>query len=233
MKKLGISLMILIIVAASYLTACSPGGSNNLNCSAGGEVCVTISTVQSFAKGNPVSLKIEVTSSKDISYLHVTLHVPGDVTIDGPQNWENDISSPQNETGYTGWDFSIKAGKTRTFTRVLHFPSKPGYFDVSVHVGNKGGTIDAFDDFSIVITNNNYEGKIIRAGTPLPKITPEVTQQVYLPGTEAPTFVAATMPWQGVPTPDFNSTQEVAPLLTTPAPLTSYPPPPSGTAAYP
>lgn len=221
-------MLIWIVTAACFLVACAPGGatSYSYNCSAEKEVCVTIDTAPAFAKGSPLVVKIMVTGSKDLAELYVTMITHGDMTMDGPQGWEPYISTPKNETGYAGWGFPIKAGQTRTFTRVLHFPAHAGYYDISVSVGNIGRTIDAYDDFSVVITND-HAGKIIKAGTPLPKVTPEITMAVYGDGTVAPTFVPGTMPWMAVPKPKRTQTPPVSTPMTSlspyPAPGTSYP----------
>lgn len=229
-------MLIWIILASYYLAACAPGGttSKNLSCSAWDEVCVTTSTAPSFAKGSPLVVKINVSSTKDYAELYVTIIMHGDVTMDGPQSWETNLSSPTMEPGYTGWGFSIKAGQTRTFTRVLHFPAQAGYDNINIHVGNIGGTIDANADIDVVITND-HAGQVIRAGTPSPKLTSEITQVVYGPGTPVPTYVPATLPWQSIPKPDLTLTLSApriaTALVSTPmTSMSSYPPP---ATAYP
>jgi hypothetical protein len=83
----------------NLLAACSPGGaaSGRVNCSHGGEVCVNLSTVKSFAMGDAVPLKITVTSSKDISDLSITIDTGTEITMDGTQTWENDLSNENNQ----------------------------------------------------------------------------------------------------------------------------------------
>jgi hypothetical protein len=125
MKWLKICLLILVILALCYLAACSPGGSasGRLHCSKGGEICISLSAVQSFSMGAPVPLQITVSSQKDISDLNVALTIGGDVTVDGPQTWENYLTSSSIIQGIAFWDFGIKAGQSLTFNRVLHYPS--------------------------------------------------------------------------------------------------------------
>jgi hypothetical protein len=76
------------------LAACSPGGaaSGRVNCSYEGEVCVSLSTVKTFAMGDAVPITITVTSSKDISDLHLSLHTGAEITINGPQTWESGLT---------------------------------------------------------------------------------------------------------------------------------------------
>jgi hypothetical protein len=226
MKWPGISLHILVILALCYLAACSPGGpsSGKLNCSHGGEVCITLSTVQSFAAGDPVQLKITVTSSKDITDLNVVLHTGAEVSVDGPQTWENYLTYSSIDKGYAYWNFAIKAGQSLTFNRVLHFPLKEGYFYVSAEVVNLGRIITAVDSFYVVLTQDG--GQVIRSGTPLPLLTPKITLQVFGPGTPTPTlYINPTNPWMAthVPSP---VTSPFVPLVATSTPIPlPYPPP--------
>ena len=227
MKQCSIYLNILAILALCLLVACSTGGSapGKMNCSNGGEVCVYLNTVQSFAIGSPVNLKITVTSSKDISDLNMTLNTGAEITLDGPQTWEKNITNPTIDRGIAYWNFAIKAGQTLTFTRVLHFSSKEGYHQIVVAVVNTGRIIDAEDEFYVLLTQAG--GQVILAGTPLPPHTPNVTSAVYGPGTPVPTFLSASI------TP--NPSVQFSPLVATSTPLTSpYPAPsavPSSTSA--
>jgi hypothetical protein len=215
MKSPEICLAILVILAACFLDACSSGGS--VKCSAGGEVCIGMSTAPAFSMGSPVSLRITVTSSKDIPDLHVTLAKPAEVIMDGPQSWENYLSTSSNDPLFAYWNFAIKAGQTLTFDRVLHFPSHEGLFDIVAEAVNSGRIIEAVDSFSVQITNNG--GHIIRAGTPFLPYTPNVTMAIYGPGTPFPKFMIAT----NTPTPiRFASLVATSTHLTLP-----YPPPPS------
>jgi hypothetical protein len=202
MKRPEICLLIFAILAISSLTACSPGGStvSQINCSHGGEICIHIDTPDSFSKGTPVqmgtpvTLQIRVTSTKDIPDLHVTLRTDYDVLLDGPQDWENYLLSSFYEPGFAGWDFTIKAGQTLIFKRVLHFPAHEGWFFVVASVANLGRALEGVDKFDVLITKDG--GYVLRAGTPIPPYTPNVTLAAYGPGTPFPTLVRATYPWE-------------------------------------
>jgi len=231
MKWLRICLLILVIFAISLLSACSPGGvaSRRSNCSQGGEVCVNLSTVKSFAMGDPVPLKITVTSSKDFADLNLTLHIGGGITVDGPQTWEKNISNPTIDRGVAYWNFSIKAGQSLTFTRVLHFPQSEGYFNIDVSVVNTGRIIDAEDYFNVLLTKENG-GQVILEGTPLPPHTPNDTSGVYGPGTPTPTLV--TNPTYAHPT-STPVTPFIATSTSPPYPLPSSSPPLQNSVPYP
>ena len=226
MKWLEIFLLVLVILATCFLTSCSQGGSayGKMNCSPGGEVCITISTVQSFSVSGPVALKITVTSSKDISDLLVSLNTSTEVTVDGPQYWENYLSYTLIERGMAVWKFAIKADQLLTFNRVLHFPAKEGWFSINAEVVNFGRTLVGIDSFGVLITRDG--GYVLREGTPPPPYTPNATAAAYGPGTPVPTFLSA-------------SKTPIRPLVTSPTPTPSvrftasstvlppYPPPPT------
>lgn len=216
MKRPWIFLLVLSI-AISLLVSCYPGGAQRPNCSHGGEVCVSLSTVKSFAKGGTIPLKITVTSSKDISSLHITIHTNAEITMDGPQTWEKDISNPTNDRGFANWDFAIKAGQTRTFNRVLHLPQKQGYFNVTLDVAGVDRIIDAQDSFYVVLSDENG-GQAIFAGTPFPHLTPKVTPAVYGPGTPKPTIqIEPTSTPEATPIP-LHETTPVGPPYPQPSP---------------
>jgi hypothetical protein len=230
MKQSEISLLIIVILAVCSLSACSPGGlfSDKQNCSSDGEVCIHITTVDKFQTGNPINLKIEVTSTKDISDLHVTLRTDYDVKVDGPRNWESYLTTTSIEQGYAGWDFAIKAGQTLSFDRVLHYPAHEGWFYVVASVANVGRTIEGVDSFEVLITSDG--GYVLRAGTPPPVYTPNITVAAYSPGTPFPTLILATYPWEKPPitatsTPD--PARQITPTATQIVDLleSPYPPP--------
>ncbi len=204
MKRPEICLLILVIIALCSLAACSPGGSayGRINCSPGGEVCITTSAVEPINFGDPVKLTIKVTSSKDISNLHVTLQSPAEVTTDGPQNWENYLSHTLIQPGYAGWDFAIKAGQTLTFNRVLHLPAREGSFFIGAEVITVGQTLVGTDSFYIYMTHDG--GKIYHSETPLP-----FTMYQVIVGTPFPTIG---------PSPTFPATVTFLPPSQTPVP---------------
>jgi hypothetical protein len=166
MKRPEICLLILVMIAAYALVACSPSGSayGPGNCSPGGEVCINASTIQPINQGDPVRVTIKVTSSKDISKLHVILQTPFGVTTDGPQNWESNISDTSIQPTYASWGFAIKAGQTLTFNRVLHLPSSDGEYHIIIQAGSSSLLIS--DAFYILQMNGNIN--VYGAGTPLP-----------------------------------------------------------------
>lgn len=224
MIKRNVCFYVLSLLVLYLLAACSSNGSttSKLNCSREGEICVTLSTVKSFASSDPIGLKITITSSKDISDLNLTLHTGGEITMDGPQTWENNLSSPSISPGYAYWNFSIKGGQTLTYNRVLHLLPNEGNFNVNVDIVNLSRTIEAQDSFYIHLTKAG--GQVILAGTPLPPYTPNLTLPAYGPGTPVPTFI--TNPTN----PGNITTTPVVPLVSTSTPTTQpYPPPSSPT----
>lgn len=225
-KNLQADLSVLVILVLCLLAACSPGGSvsGRINCSYQGEVCITISTVQFFEISSPVPLKITVTSSKDFPDLHVTLVTAAEVIVDGPQTWENFLSSSSIERGVAYWDFPIKAGQPLIFNRVLHFPSRLGYFNVNATVVNTGRIIEAIDSLDVLLSQAG--GIVARAGTRLPVISPNVTSAVYGPGTPVPTHISATLPRMKTPSSPVRTS--VSPLIVSATPP-PYPPPASPT----
>jgi hypothetical protein len=226
MKRPWIYLLILVIFAISSLAGCSPNGATTgkLNCSHGGEVCVNLSTVKSFAMGDAVPLKITVTGSKDTSDLGMSVDTGMEITMDGPQTWEKNVANPTIDGGVAYGDFAIKAGQTLTFNRVLHFPQKEGYFRIIVEVVNDGRIIDAVDSFYVLLTKE-AGGQVSMAGTPLPSYTPNVALPVYGPGTQAPPrLTRPTYPPMATP---------VAPLISTPVAPASGPYPYPSPNPYP
>jgi len=186
MKQYKEYLLVLIILGGCLLAACAQGGSAaNLNCSTGGEICITTQIVDTFPMGKPVPMKITVTSTKDIANLQVAIMMPtGAGTVEGPQNWEDFLSKASCGPGIADWIFDIKAGQTLTFNRVLDFPShQEAGFSVISEVENVGRTIRAVDGFGVIITNDG--GHVTRSGTPFPPYTPIITPLVYGPGTLA------------------------------------------------
>lgn len=211
MKRPEICPLIFVILAACYLAACTSGGSafNRINCSSGGEICITITPVEPMHFADPVTVMIKVTSSKDISDLHVSLHTLPVVKVDGPRDWESNLSSRTNDPGIATWDFTIKAGQTLTFNRVLHFPPEVGYFDVGVRVATIDQTLVGVDSFTV---HTAHDEKYYKAGTPVPLYTPNVTVAAYGPGTPFPTLVRATYPWEAAPSvPTTTRVPTIAP----------------------
>ena len=183
MKWHKIGLVIFFMLAMCFQAACSSGNTSNpLSCSQGSEVCINTSAGQ--PTGNPVTLIILVTSSKDIPDLNVSLRIPVGATIDGPQTWENYIVSPSVDQWTAYWDFAIHANQTLTFNRVLHFPSGTGAYQIFVEANTKNRIIHAVDEFDIQITNNG--SYLIRAGTPYLSYTRRTTNIIYGPGTPVP-----------------------------------------------
>ncbi len=229
MKRPGVCLSIVTILAICLLVACSPGGSasGRLHCSNEGEICISLSAVQSFSMGAPVVLQIKVSSQQDYSDLNVALTIGGDIAVDGPQTWENYLTSSSIKQSTAFWDFAIKTGQSLTFNRVLHFPSHEGYFEVIAEVVNPGRILDAIDSIYIHITKDG--GIINKEGTPFPPYTPNFTPAVYGPGTSIPTILLTSpLPWMTTP-----SSTQFAPLVATITPTTPPYPPPSSPSPSP
>ena len=183
-----------------------------------------LSNVKSFAMGDAVPITITVTSSKDISDLGMSINTGMEITMDGPQTWEKNVANPTIDRGVAYGNFSIKAGQTLTFHRVLHFPQKEGYFTIVAEVANIGRTIAAHDYFSVLLTKE-AGGQVSMAGTPLPPHTPNVTLPVYGPGTQAPPrLTRPTYPIMMTPT---------VPLVSTPVAPASNPYPYSSPYSHP
>ncbi len=215
----------------SLITACTSGvsASNKRNCSAGGEVCINMSAAASFQTDEPVAVKIEVTSLKDISDLQFTLDPGTEVTVEGPQSWEKYLSNPCIGSGYAWWNFTVKAGQTLTFNRVLNFPSKEGYFHILATVANSTRNIVATDSVYVVLWEG--VGQVILAGTPLPRHTPNVTSAVFEPGTPTPPSIknpANLSNPTSIPCLSTNLTPTpIVPLVVTSTASTPPYPPPS------
>jgi hypothetical protein len=238
MKKPGILLLLVILVLVT-LVGSKPGrrlGLRTQNCSYQGEVCIRLSLPPSFDWDEPVPLQITVTSTRDLTDLHVNLHTSADIAMDGPETWEKSISNPYYDRFMALWDFDIQAGQAVTFNRVLHFPSRQAYLDVDADVINPGKKIDASD--SVVVVLFQQRGEVIRSmeGTPIPLHTPEATSPVYGPGTITPTHIHFHTPTRWREPAEMTQTS-LAPLFATPTLRTSpYPPPDSVTpslAPYP
>jgi len=167
--------------------------------------------------GEPVPLKITVTSSKDFADLYLEINTGNEVTLDGPQTWEKNLSNPTFDRGVAHGNFTIKAGQSLTFNRVLHFPQREGYYYISAEVLSTGRMIDAIDSFRVLLTQEDG-GQILLAGTPRPPHTPNVTIPVYGPGTPTPAFeIEPTSTSEATPIP-LHGTTPVGPPYPQPSP---------------
>jgi hypothetical protein len=126
MRGIVICLFVSAILSACYLTSCTTGGSSysRTNCSSEGEICVKIKPVEPIRFEDPVVVSIQVTSSNEISDLHLALHTLPVVKVDGTETWESNLNSTVHTPGLATWNFSIKAGETISFNRTLYFPSE-------------------------------------------------------------------------------------------------------------
>jgi hypothetical protein len=240
MKKLVIVLLALAVIGFPLLTSCSPGkpSSDDIKCSVGKEVCISIDKVQPFTMGEPFLLNISVSSTSDITNLHFSLITHSGVTVDGPQSWEKYLSNSLNQPGMAVWDFSINSNQTLTFKRILRFPSTEGYYTIQTEVINQDHSIDVADSLTILLEKKGVQ--VIRPGTPLPPHTPENNNPSYGPGTPYPTNVPniqtvnATLATLTAPTAKQLTPSPMVPLIVTPTPNRTptlpnpYPPP--GTA---
>jgi len=223
MRKMTILLSGFALLGFLLLASCSPGGSsqNSVNCSAKGEVCIHFDNVQPFSMGEPMVLNIIVSSTKDFSDLYVTLSNDSYLTVDGPQTWENYLTKSQNDPGEAYWSFTIKAGQTLTFKRVLRFPSIEGYTFIQAWVFNYGRSLDATDIMYVLHQQKGVQ--IFRENTPLAPFTPNATSEVYWLETQnSRKGTAMAITATGVVASQF------APLVATSTPTPpAYPPPPS------
>jgi hypothetical protein len=225
-------ILIFALLALCILSFLSSYLFKSVNCSMGKEVCITIDKVQNFTIGEPMRLNINVTSTKDYSNLHVALQTTHDITVDGPQTWENYLTNSVNKLGLAYWDFSIKAGQTLTFKRVLHIPQEEGYYSILAEVVNTGRSITASESLNILVEHKTVY--VAANGTLLPAHTSNATPAAYGPGTPAPTFITAPSIQTPFPTPKPPSTPS-SPLLETsyPPPSTPTPSPTSQSSPYP
>ncbi len=234
MKKLRIFLLSLGILSTSLLVSCFQSGpsSNSVNCSSGREVCITIDKVQPFTMGEPMQLNINVSSTEDFNDLHVALFTFSGVTVDGPQTWENYLTTAVNDPGMAYWNFAIKAGQTLTFKRVLRFPPEEGYYWMVAEVVSTHRIYTGSESLTVLLEHKGVQ--VVRNGTPMPPHTPEFTMPAYGPGTPAPTFITA--PPTQTPFPTFTPpSTPSSPLLETsyPPPSTPTPTPTSQSSLYP
>ncbi len=225
MKRSMICRLIIVILVGYFVSACSPGvsTSDQPNCSSGGEVCIYLTVAEPIQISKPLNIAIKVTSKKDISDLNVTLHTPSEVTVDGPKNWESNLTFTSIQPGLTSWNFDIKAGQTLTFNRVLHFSQNDGYFYIGAGFIAFNGTLTGIDSFNLQITKGG--GVVYREATSIPPYSPNITSAVYGPGTPAPAFLLPSSTPNR--TTSINTPTQFVPLVATSTPRTSpYPPPP-------
>lgn len=180
-KNYVVFYLVFALISLPFFASCSlrQPSSDDLNCSNGHEVCISIDKVQPFTMGEPLQLNITVSSINDFSDLHVSLITHGGITVDGPQSWEDYLISSQNQPGMAVWDFPIKTNQPLTFKRILHFPSQEGYYSILTEVVNHDRSIDAVDNLTILLEHKGVH--LIRQGTPLPPHTPEKTYPAYGP----------------------------------------------------
>jgi hypothetical protein len=221
MKWYKVYLTIFVILIFLFLASCSPASSSK-NCSNGGEICVSITTVPSFSIGAAVPVKISVSSTKDISGLLASLYTNADITLDGPKTWESNLSNPsidQQSTAY--WTFAIKGGQSLIFNRVLHFPTHEAYFTIIVWIVNPTRSVAAVDSFLVHITQEGA-GLVYIGGTQFPPSThPGGNVNSYGPGTQAPQLLQAT-PAFTLAVPTSGKSTPIAPPTNLSSP---YPPP--------
>ncbi len=211
MKRLLPSILLIV-----GLTACAGASSfGKHNCSAGGEVCIEVCVDEPIFFGEPVIVTITVTSEKNISRLGVSLYHNVDITVEGPQGWEEDL---QNVTIYksgASWGVPITASRPAIFIRKLILSPREGDFYIIARASTL--ELEAVDMIRIYITKEG--GKVYRSGTPIP-ITPGP-----LPTIDSDTL--ATL--QAMPTATPYPTMPPVPTTKTPPAeildSTAYPPP--------
>jgi hypothetical protein len=220
MKKIWI----LVILLVSSMTACSSTSSDKGSCSEDGEVCIKVTAVDPVIYGNPINIRISVTSEEDISSLAVSVFTyPITIKINDPENWENETFNKYIWTGGAGWESSIKKGQALTFNRQFFLPSDYGEMQIIVHASTPN--LRAVD--SLYIYQTKDEVQIYRPGTkvpitsgplpttdsillktlpamptatPYPKITP--VPPVYLEATStSPAYLPPISPTPGKPYP--------------------------------
>jgi hypothetical protein len=158
MRRLWIAFLVGTLLLG-LLSGCAPGESNKVNCSAGGEVCITLQMDDFFKAADPVKVEITVTSKIDIADLYVGLRYDPRIILEVPETWENFVSPAYEGAGLSGWFVKIKAGEKLTFTRTLHFPAETGWYSVGArfnhnippYVGSEGVSILILDEKGQVI----------------------------------------------------------------------------------
>lgn len=209
MKNLWIYFLVIFSLVACVSK--SPGG---FRCSPDGQVCIDIHANEPIHYGDPVEILISVTSDRDIENLYIDLAYYPKITIEGIENWTENIQDPLIWQGGAGWRASINANQTLIFTRTFTLPLEEGYFSIDASISEKN-SFRATNGLTIAMTTQG--GMVYLANTPIPR-TPGPVQ---LPTTDPhvletllamPTYT----PWVTLtPHPVINSTP------TPPA----YPPP--------
>ncbi len=171
------------------LTACTSGSPNQGGCSEDGELCIALHAEEPIRFGSQVIVTITVTSKKDIADLGVSLSHDADVTIEGPQTWEDNVRRSNTFLGGASWLVSINENQPLTFIRKLYLPPREGMFSVIT----EASTPDLRIAVSITIIMTSQGGKVYLSGTsipitegPLPTMNPSMLETLRARPTETP-----------------------------------------------
>jgi hypothetical protein len=215
MKNIWICFFLLLSLAA-----CTSGSPNQRGCNEDGELCISLRTEEPIRFGSQIIVTITITSKKDISDLGVTLYHDADVTVEGPQTWDDNVRSSNIFLGGASWLVSVKNNQSLTFIRKLSLPPREGDFWVKAEASTPNLRIA--DSITIIMTSQG--GTIYMSGTaipitmsPLPTMNPSMLETLRARPTETPYPIL---------TPYSTSTS--TPIATSPV----YPPPASPTSVW-
>jgi hypothetical protein len=219
MKRLLVYVLVLVSLAA-----CAGSASfGRHNCSKGGEVCVEVRAEEPITFGKPVTVKITITSEKDIEDIGISLSHDPDVVVEESQGWEKDSRDISFFSGGVSWVATIEADSPITFKRTLYLPPRGGSFYLITTAGTS--YLEARDMIRIYMTKEG--GKVYLSGTTIPSTpgpVPTMDPDLLATANALPTYTPyASLPVPETPTPLPISKTEPPPpvILGTPA----YPPP--------
>ena len=209
----------LILVLIAVLAACMGGMVRDPRCTPGGEICIKIEVDEPIRWGEPVTVKITVTSSKDLPRVGVSIYTFPPATVEGPSGWEATSREGMVWKGGAGWLTDVRIGQPMVFTRTVRLPlleEGSSRFELQANVSTPQGPRGS-DSVTIYFTDEG--AKVYYSGTPLPIITRLIDQTVIT-----------------TPLPSFTPLPTRTPFPT-PSPTPTHPrpsPPPTPTpAAYP
>jgi hypothetical protein len=119
----------LLVVLIFWMTGCigasAPGGRV---CREG--LCIMIAVPEPVRFGEPVVVKITVTSDQDIKNLGVSIYYDVDAVVDISRDLETGSRDIIVYKGGASWMTDIRAGEEITFVRSLALPRREGWFTI-------------------------------------------------------------------------------------------------------
>lgn len=196
MNRFVISLLLLATLSACTGTGMPPEGAPTpsevspassgpeFRCSEREKWCIRLTAEEPIQMGEPIVLKVTVTSEKDLPNLYIQLFSvePKNVLFEKPdlQGW--------NEREAI-WTDNAKADQPLASFHKLLLPEEEGYYQIIVYAGMVGGSLVA-DEITIYLTKDG--GKVYFANTPIPTVI--VTEPPYIPDSPTPTSIPTPVP---------------------------------------